>query len=54
VFLDNPLDEIQKVWVVTLNFGALADGETLTVDYTLAEDTGDPTGHINLAAATLD
>jgi hypothetical protein len=54
VFLDNPLDEIQKVWVVTLNFGAAADGETLTVEYTLAEDTGDPTGHINLAAATLD
>ena len=54
VFLDNPY-EVQKVWVVTFNFSAAAAGETLTVEYTMAADTGNTTGgHINIAAATLD
>jgi hypothetical protein len=49
----NPGELFQKIWVVTVNFGALADGETLTIQYTLSEDTGVVGGHINLAAATL-
>jgi len=54
VILDNPLSQ-QAIWVVTLTFGAAADGETLTLEYTLSEDTGvDVGGHINLTAATLD
>jgi hypothetical protein len=52
VFLDNPGELFQKIWVVTVNFGAAAGG-TLTIQYTLDEDTGVAGGHINLAAATL-
>jgi hypothetical protein len=53
VSLDNP-DDIQGAWVVTILFGASADGDTLQVDYTVEEDTGGTVGgHINLAAAAL-
>ena len=41
--------------VVTLNFGAAADGETLTIEYTLKEDTGTAnSANLSLAAVTLN
>ena len=53
VTLDNTLN-VGKVRVVTIDFGAVADGETLTVTFTRSADTGaDAGGAINLVAATL-
>ena len=54
VFVENPI-AMAKSRVVTLNFGAAADGETITIDYTFVEDIGaDAGGAINLSAATLN
>jgi hypothetical protein len=54
VLLDNTLP-VGKVRVVTLNFGAAADGEFLTIDFTLSADTGpDAGGALNFLAATLE
>jgi hypothetical protein len=42
------------VRVVTLDFGAAADGETLAITFTRSADTGaDAGGALNLIAATL-
>ncbi len=53
VTLDNTLN-VGKVRVVTIDFAAAADGNTLTVTFTRSADTGaDAGGAINLVAATL-
>lgn len=45
---------ISKMRVVTIDYSAASDGQTLTIDYTLSSDTGVSGGAINLQAATLD
>jgi hypothetical protein len=45
---------ISKVRVVTIDYSAASDGQTLTIDYTYSSDTGVTGGAINLLAATLD
>jgi hypothetical protein len=53
VVLDNPLLQ-HKTWCVTLNFAAAADGETLDIDVTHSDDTGDPGAQVNLVALNLN
>jgi hypothetical protein len=52
VSLDCP-DEFQKVWAVTILFGAANNGDQLLIDYVVEDDSGGDGGHINLAAVSL-
>jgi predicted outer membrane lipoprotein len=53
-FIENSLS-VEKFRVVTLNFGAGSDGQTLTIEYTLEQDIGVPNeANISLQAATLN
>ena len=53
VFLQNDLD-LEKFKVVTVEFGAAVAGETLTIEFTLDQDTGTPNNaNVSLQAVTL-
>jgi hypothetical protein len=53
VFIQNDLS-LEKFKVVTVNVGAAAAGETLTIEFTLDQDTGTPDeANVSLQAVTL-
>jgi hypothetical protein len=52
VVLDNPSSQVHQTWVVTLNFGAQTDGETLNIEFLRSSVAG--FGQVSLVGATLN